>query len=153
MYDIRDILKKAVLITEKRMEVYHKLLENTPDPRLRIMIQIMISRLAQDITYYGRIIEELENIDIEPIDFGIYDTISSLINQFVRTLTVPNSKTRREFLNFVIENESATLALAVDIQGRLAQAEGRSDSQAYVIFSKIILHKRFKIQELEYYKE
>lgn len=153
MYDIRDILKKAIAIAQKRIVVYNKVLENTPDPRMRIMIQIMISRLSQDITYYENIISELEVKDIEPIDFGIYDTIASLINQFVRTLTVPKCKSKKEFLNFVIENESAVLALAVDIQGRLAQAEGRSDSQTYVILSKLILHKRFKIQELEYYKE
>ncbi len=120
---------------------------------MRIMIQIMISRLSQDIAYYENIVKELEGKEIEPIDFGIYDTIASLINQFVRTLVVPICKSKKEFFNFVIENESAVLALSVDIQGRLAQAEGRSDSQTYTILSKLILHKRFKIQELEYYKE
>ncbi len=153
MYDIRDILNKAIAITLKRKEVYGKVLENTPDPRLRIMIQIMISRLDQDVNYYENIIKELNLGEIEPIDFGIYDTIASLINQFVRTLTVPKCKNKKEFLNYVIQGESAVLALAMDIQGRLTQAEGRTDSQAYLILSKAILHKRFKIQELEYYKE
>lgn len=153
MYDITDILKKAITITEKRRDIYGKVLENTPDPKLRILIQIMMTRLTQDIHYYEKILLELEHEVVEPIDFGIYDMISSLINQFMRILVTPKCKDKRTFLDFVIDSEKAYLALLIDLQGRLAQSENNTKGQAYKIFSKVILHKRFSIQELENYKE
>lgn len=153
MYDIRDLLNKAITLTEKRKGTYSKLLENTPDPRMRVLIQIMISRLDQDVHFYKRLLEDIGTGDIEPIDFAVYDTISSLINQFSRGLVTPKAKSKKEFVLFVIEMEKSVYALMMDIQGRLAQAEGRTDSITYGILSKAILHKSFRIQELENYKE
>lgn len=153
MYDIRDLLQKAITQTENRKISYGKLLENSPDPRMRILIQIMIARLDQDIAFYKKLMTEIDVNAIEPIDFAVYDTIASLINQFARRMIVPKSKTRKEFVQFVTEVEQSVYALMVDIQGRLAQAEGRTDGITYKILSKVILHKSLRIKELENYKE
>ena len=153
MYDIRDLLNKAIALTEKRKGTYVKLLDNSPDPRLRILVQIMMSRLDQDIIFYKKTLEELGGGDLEMIDFAVYDMISSLINQFMRTITTPKVKSRKEFVAYVTEIEKSVYALMMDIQGRLAQSEGRTDSITYTTMSKAILHKRFRIQELENYKE
>jgi hypothetical protein len=153
MYDIRDLIKKTIALSEKRKALYFKFLENTADPRLRILIQIMISRLNQDAVFYNKLLESINEDDIEPIDFGVYDMISSLINQFGRRLDMPTSKTRKEFIHLVIETEKAVYALMMDIQGRLAQSEGRTDGITYRTISKAILNKRFRLEELENYKE
>lgn len=153
MYDIRDLLQKAITQTENRKLTYLKLLENSPDPRMRILVQVMIARLDQDIAFYNKLLSDLDVNTIEPIDFGVYDTIASLINQFARRMMVPTCKTRKEFVQFVTEVEQSVYALMVDIQGRLAQAEGRTDGITYMILSKVILHKSLRIQELENYKE
>ena len=153
MYDIRDLLQKAITQTESRKKTYLKLLENSPDPRMRILIQIMIARLDQDVTFYNKLMSELDVNAIEPIDFASYDTIASLINQFARRTLVPTCKTRKEFVQFVTEVEQSVYALMVDIQGRLAQAEGRTDGVTYKVLSKVILHKSLRIKELENYKE
>lgn len=153
MYDIRDLIKKTIALSEKRKALYFKFLENTADPRLRILIQIMISRLNQDAIFYNKLLESVSEEDIEPIDFGVYDMISSLINQFARRLEMPTCKTRKEFMHLVIETEKAVYALMMDIQGRLAQSEGRTDGITYRTISKAILNKRFRLDELETYKE
>lgn len=153
MYDIRDLLMKAITQTENRKATYYKLLDNSPDPRMRILVQIMIARLDQEIVFYKKLESEIPVESIEPIDFAVYDMISSLINQFARRMEVPKCTTRKEFVQYVTEVEKSVYALMVDIQGRLTQSEGRTDGISYMILSKVILHKSFRIQELENYKE
>ncbi len=149
MYDVRDLIKKAIAITMKKRRLYEGILENTPDPRARILIQILIKQVDKDLKFYEDLNLSLEGLSIDPIDFGIYDTISSLINQFGRKLLVPKIKTRREMLHFAIETEKSIYALMVDIQGRLTQAESSVTSTTYITMGRAIEQKRMVIQNLE----
>lgn len=151
MYDITDLIKKTIAIAKKKKRLFEDILKNTPDPRLRILIQVMINRVNQDELFYEQLMVEIKDEVLEPIDFGIYDMISSLINQFGRGLVVPVIKSRKEMVTFCIELEQSIYALMMDIQGRLAQAEGRTDGITYRTIGKAIEQKKYTISEWEKY--
>lgn len=152
MYDVRDLIKKAIAIAEKKKRLLLGILENTADPRLRILIQVMINMVEKDIQFYLTVNQEIEGQPLDPIDFGVYDTIASLVNQFGRGLIGRKIKTRQEMVIFSVEIEKSVLALMLDIQGRLAQAEGGGHSTTYVVIGKAIDQKKRTIENLERFK-
>lgn len=152
MYDVRDLIKKAIAIAEKKKRLLLGILENTADPRLRILIQVMINMVEKDIQFYLTVNQEIEGQTLDPIDFGVYDTIASLVNQFGRGLIGRKIKTRQEMVIFSVEIEKSVLALMLDIQGRLAQAEGGGHSTTYVVIGKAIDQKKRTIENLERFK-
>ena len=86
MYDIRDILRKVINIATKIKGEYKKLQENSGDMRMRILIGVFIRSLDKDISYYEKLIDNLTDSIAETIDFDVFDKISSLVNQFTRTI-------------------------------------------------------------------
>lgn len=87
--------------------------------------------------------------DIDVIDFGIYDKISFLINQFNLRIYIADAKTPKDFLNFSLGLEKEILALFLDIQGRLIKTSSDTTSTAYIILSNIINTKTKLIENLE----
>ncbi len=148
MYDIRDILRKGIDITEKRKQQFKQLQENSGDIRMRILIGVFIKEINRDITYYQRLTESISDVLAETIDFGVFDKISSLVNQFSRTILPLSITDRRELVRFVIDQEKATYALLVDIQGRMVVSSS-TVSIAYYVLLEIIDEKRQYIEELE----
>ena len=148
MYDIRDILRKGIDITEKRKQQFKQLQENSGDIRMRILIGVFIKEINRDITYYQRLTESISDVLAETIDFGVFDKISSLVNQFSRTIMPLSITDRRELVKFVIDQEKATYALLVDIQGRMVVSSS-TVSIAYYVLLEIIDEKRQYIEELE----
>ena len=148
MYDIRDILRKGIDITEKRKQQFKQLQENSGDIRMRILIGVFIKEINRDISYYQRLTESITDVLAETIDFGVFDKISSLVNQFSRTIMPISITDRRELVRFVIEQEKATYALLVDIQGRMVVSSS-TVSIAYYVLLEIIDEKRQFIEELE----
>ncbi len=148
MYDIRDILRKGLDITEKRKQQFRQLQENSGDIRMRILIGVFIKEINRDITYYQRLTESISDVLAETIDFGVFDKISSLVNQFSRTILPLSITDRRELVRFVIDQEKATYALLVDIQGRMVVSSS-TVSIAYYVLLEIIDEKRQYIEELE----
>ncbi len=148
MYDIRDILRKGIDITEKRKQQFKQLQENSGDIRMRILIGVFIKEINRDITYYQRLTESITDVLAETIDFGVFDKISSLVNQFSRTILPLSITDRRELVRFVIDQEKATYALLVDIQGRMVVSSS-TVSIAYYVLLEIIDEKRQYIEELE----
>ncbi len=148
MYDIRDVLRKGITITEKKKNEYEKLLENSGDIRLRLLIGIFIRGFEKDIVYYKRLVENITDTIAEGIDFSIYDKISSLVNQFSRIIIPINISDRKELVTYVLEQEKATYALLVDIQGRMVTNDNPA-SIAYYVLLEIIDDKRAFIEELE----
>jgi len=148
MYDIRDILRKAIDITNKKKNEYKKLQENSGDVRMRILVGVFIRTAQKDIDYYQRLIENITDVIAESIDFGVFDKVSNLVNQFSRTITVIDIKERKELVTYALMQEKATYALLVDIQGRMVTGNTAS-SIAYYVLLELIDEKRKFIEELE----
>lgn len=156
MYDIRDILRKAMTVSEKKRAHYLGILDNTPDIRMRAILQIMLRDIDKDQEHYKQLIETFNSDEhLQSIDFGLYDTISSLVNQYVRTFLVkPKIHDRESLIQYALETEKSVFALLVDIQGRMAQYEGMQDSVTYDTLTKQIRHKDKAIKNLEmFYKQ
>jgi len=148
MYDIRDVLRKGIAITEKKKNEYVKLQENSGDIRLRLLIGVFIREFEKDIVYYNRLVDNITDSIAEGIDFGVFDKISSLVNQFSRIIIPINISDRKELVAYVLELEKATYALLVDIQGRMV-TNGNPPMIAYYVLLEIIDVKRSFIEELE----
>lgn len=148
MYDIRDILRKAIEIASKKRAVYQKLQDNSGDVRMRVLIGVFIKAMNLDISYYQRLIDNVSDQMAVGLDFSTFDKISSLVNQFSRLILDINITDRKELVSYVLEQEKASYALMIDIQGRLVVTE-TSNSIAYYVFSELILNKKHYIEELE----
>lgn len=148
MYDIRDVLQKGIHLTEKKIVEYTKLQENSGDIRMRLLIGVFIRGFEKDIVYYKRLVDNISDSIAEAIDFSVFDKISSLVNQFSRMIVPIDISDRKELVTYVLEQEKATYALLVDVQGRMVTT-GRPLSIAYYVLLEIIDVKRSFLDELE----
>lgn len=149
MYDIRDVLNKGIVIANKRKEIFEKSRDDQGDVRLRMVMNVLIKSTENDIAHYERLIEGITDEMAEDLDFAFYDKISSLINQFSRTIVGPKTSDRKELIKFAIEQENSVYALILDIQGRLVMDNESDDNQPYKILSEVIEEKRKLISQLE----
>ncbi len=147
MYDIRDILRKGLNINDKRLAEYKKLQDNSGDVRMRILIGVFIRALEKDNLYYQKLIDSITDSIAETIDFGVFDKVSNLVNQFARTIVPIDIRERKALSVFVLEEEKATYALLVDIQGRMVTSSSTT-SIAYYVLLELIDEKRKFIEEL-----
>lgn len=147
MYNIRDILRKGLNINEKRLAEYKKLQDNSGDVRMRILIGVFTRALEKDNLYIQKLIDSITDTIAETIDFGVFDKVSSLVNQFARTIVPINIRERKELSIFVLDQEKATYALLVDIQGRMVTSSSTT-SIAYYVLLELIDEKRRFIEEL-----
>lgn len=147
MYDIRDILRKGLNINGKRLAEYKKLQDNSGDVRMRILIGVFIRALEKDNQYYQKLIDSITDSIAETIDFGVFDKVSNLVNQFARTIVPIDIRERKALSVFVLEEEKATYALLVDIQGRMVTSSSTT-SIAYYVLLELIDEKRKFIEEL-----
>lgn len=151
MYDIRDVLRKAIAVSSKRKEVYLSVLEKNEDIKVQTLVRVLIQQIDRDIRGYEKMIEGLTDQQVEVIPFDVYDTISSLINQFMRKLVTQEFDGLKDFLKYAIDHEKAILALLLDIQGRLAQNTPITTSVAYHVLSEMILVKKRTIKNIEHF--
>lgn len=149
MYDIRDVLQKGVHITTLQKETYEKAREDEADLGLRLIYNIMIKSALDDIEYYKRLISGIPDHMAESIDFAIYDKISSLVNQFSRTIVKPKTRDKKELVRFALDQEKALYALIIDIQGRMVTDESTSGTIAYYVLLEVIEEKKRLIDRFE----
>ncbi len=149
MYDIRDVLRKAIDIALRKREMFEKLKEDAGDMRVRMQIGVFIKAMDADIHYYENVIKNISDAMAEGIDFGVYDKISFLVNQFTRTIVPPKLGDPKTMMKYFIEQEKAAYALLVDIQGRMVTDERIASSIAYYVLLEAIEDKSKKIADLE----
>ncbi len=152
MYDIRDVLGKGIDVAKKKKAIYEKIKEDSGDIRVRMMVQVMIAAVDTDIKHYQNMISNITDEMAEAIDFGTYDKIASLVNQFSRLFMAPEIRDRRVLLDYAIEIEKSIYALLVDIKGRLVTSEIITNSISYYVLIEMIETKQAFISELEVFK-
>lgn len=149
MYDIRDVLRKAIDIAIRRRSMFERLKEDAGDIRIRMQIGVFEKQVDMDIHYYENIIKNISDSMAEGIDFAVYDKISFLVNQFTRTIVPPKEISQKSLLSYFIEQEKASYALLVDIQGRMVTDKAIAESIAYYVLLDAIEDKTKKIRDLE----
>lgn len=153
MYDIRDVLTKGIEIASKKKKLYEHIRDNNGDVRVRTVANILIDAVNSDIVHYQMMIKNVTDEMAEDIDFGTYDKISSLVNQFSRLMIAPEIRDRRQLLDYSIEVEKALYALLIDIKGRLVTSEIITSSISYYVLLEMIVDKESFIQKLESFKK
>lgn len=149
MYDVRDVLKKAIDIANRKKTMLEKASEDAGDVRMRMLIAVFIKTVEKDIQHYESMIANITDAMAEAIEFSVYDKISFLVNQFFRTLHYPKIKDQKSFVQYAIEQEKSIYALLVDIQGRMVTNEAIVNTIAYYALTEVIENKKKNIEHLE----
>lgn len=149
-YNIIDVIDKAIAIAYKRKYLYTQISEQPDQPPLvKILSKVLADNVDKTLLYYEKLKREVNAKEIDVIDFGIYDKISFLINQFNSRIYITDATTPKDFLDFSLGLEKEILALFLDIQGRLIKNQSDTTSTAYIILSNIINTKTKLIEDLE----
>lgn len=150
MYNVKDLLDKAIQITKKRKELYeHIEIKNDSNNRAEVLKNVFIKNIQKTIEYYEKLKLEVNESEAEVIDFVVYDKISFLITQFKNSgITIDITDTRK-LLYFSLNYDKKVYALYIDIQGRLLKKQEDEKSSTYQILSRIIRYKEKQINDLE----
>jgi uncharacterized protein YwqG len=125
--------------------------QNNQSPSVKILSKVLADNVDKTLFYYEKQKKEVNDEDIEKIDFVIYDKISFLISQFNLRIHTANITSATELLSFSLNLESEILALFLDIQGRLVKNEADTNSATYIILSDMIKVKTSLIHDLEHH--
>lgn len=149
-YSVIDIIDKAMDIVIRRKDEYEKIKkENNNNPAINVMTSVLLKESDKNIEYYKKLKQSIKDIELEDIDFVIYDKMSFLINQFNKKTYIHNIRSVKDYLNFSIELERDAYSLIVDIQGRFVKNTSDVNTKTYKILSDIIKSKYKHITELE----
>ncbi len=149
-YNIIDIIDKAIAIAHNRKKLYIEIGDQCHQPpAVKILAKILAHNVDKTLLYYEKLKNEVNEEELELIDFAIYDKISFLINQFNLRLHFTDATTPKKFISFSLDFEKEILALFLDVQGRLVKTAEDSNSATYAILSDMIKAKTNLIHDLE----
>jgi hypothetical protein len=149
-YNVVDLIDKAIDIAIRRKNILEDIGHEKLDIQaIQIMSKVLSKEICKTIEYYETLKKELNNADIEEIDFVIYDKISFLINEFNKRIYASEINNVREYLKFSIDLLRDTNSLLVDIQGRLIKNIWDINTKTYKILSDLIRNIEGHIDTLE----
>lgn len=149
-YNIIDIIDKTIRIEEKRIFMINELInENKNLPTINLLGKVFEKESLKMIDYYNSIKLELNDKDIEEIDFRTYDKISFLINEFYNKMFIPAVEKPKEYMQHALKIASDKLALFLDIQGRIVNNCNNTSGITYNILSNIILRLKEQVENID----
>ena len=149
-YDVVDVLNKAIDINYKAIDTIESV-ECTFDNvyKQNIMTKVLRKGIERSIDYYSELKEETKNLELQDIDFMIYDKISFLVNEYNSRIFIPKVSDTNEYVRFVLNLVKEKHALFIDIQGRLANSEYGYDENTYNVINKVIENVKQQKESLE----
>jgi len=149
-YDANDIIDKAVNIALKRKSIYENVKQQNKDIySITILSKVLIKDVEKTIGLYKKLTIELKDVALEEIDFGAYDKISFLINEFNGKLYLYDIKNIKDFLKFSLNLEKDIHSLFLSIQGRLIKNKNDVNTKTYKVLSAMINNKAKLIESIE----
>jgi len=149
-YDANDIIDKAVNIALKRKSIYENVKQQNKDIySITILSKVLIKDVEKTIGLYKKLTIELKDVALEEIDFGAYDKISFLINEFNGKLYLYDIKDIKNFLKFSLNLEKDIHSLFLSIQGRLIKNKNDVNTKTYKVLSAMISNKAKLIESIE----
>jgi hypothetical protein len=149
-YNVVDLIDKAINIAGRRKNIFENIGEQKSDiPSIKIMSKVLAKEVDKTIQYYETLKKEIGDSELEEIDFGIYDKLSFLINEFNKKIYVFEVNSVREYLKFSIDLQKDTYSLLIDIQGRFVKNTSDMHTKTYMILSDIISNIEGHIATLE----
>jgi hypothetical protein len=148
MYDIRDIINKAIALANQKRELYIKACEDINAPDVLLVLKVVLKTIEKEIEHYNTMIKNITNEMAEGIDFATYDKVSSLVAQFSKIMIAPKLHNKNELVLFIIDLEEQIYALLVDIQGRMVTNEAVASTVSYYVLNELISEKEQYISNL-----
>ena len=149
-YTAIDLLDKIIYTGEKSKSMYDSSLEESEKNTANyIVIKIISKNLGENIEYFKKLKEETYGVDLEEIDFVIYDKISFLINGFTYKIIMEDVMDIKNTIESYIDFQKEVLGLFISIKGRLVKDEKDLKTKVYEILYSMIKEKRENIEKLE----
>jgi hypothetical protein len=149
-YNVIDLINKAINIAIRQKGIYEKIGREKSDiPSIKIISKVLIKEVDKNIKYNEILIIEIGDVDFEEIDFGIYDKMSFLINEFNEKIYVPEIDNVRGYLKFSLDLEKDIYSLLIEIQGRFVKNNRDVHTKTYKVLSDMINNKANHISTLE----
>ncbi|EDT85778.1 hypothetical protein EXN65_21490 [Clostridium botulinum] len=137
-YTIIDIINNLIDIEKKGFSMFREISNNCKNLRVSIVSKTISNQEKKHIQYYENLKKDIDALDKEDIDFSIYDKISSRMQQFKVSITIPIVTDTKKLINFARELSKENLALLIYIQGQLIRKETDTNMVAYNVMGKII---------------
>ncbi len=118
--------------------MFREISNNCKNLRVSIVSKTISNQEKKHIQYYENLKKDIDALDKEDIDFSIYDKISSRMQQFKVSITIPIVTDTKKLINFARELSKENLALLIYIQGQLIRKETDTNMVAYNVMGKII---------------
>lgn len=149
-YNVVDLVDKAINITVRKKVIYENIGRKKPNIQsIQLMLKVLTKEIDNTIEYYGTLKKEIDGVDFDEIDFGVYDRMSFLINEFNQKKYKTEISNVKEFLKFSLKLEQDTYSLLIDIQGRFVKDTDDIHKKTYKILTDIINNKAEFIKTLE----
>jgi hypothetical protein len=149
-YNVADIIEKAIKIAVRRRDIYENIgMERNDNLSIKIMSSVLVKQMDKTIEYYRTLLDEVNDVVFEEIDFSTYDKMSSLISDFNTRINVIDINSSREFLMFFLKLEKAVYSLLMDVQGRLVKNTDDIHTKTYKILFDITKTKARQIEMIE----
>ncbi len=88
-YTIIDIINNLIDIEKKGFSMFREISNNCKNLRVSIVSKTISNQEKKHIQYYENLKKDIDALDKEDIDFSIYDKISSRMQQFKVSITIP----------------------------------------------------------------
>lgn len=150
-YNVLDLIDKAIDIVSNKLNIYKQILMEEDLNTTVLVRNAYIKECEKSILHYKELKSKLQNRELEEIDFVVYDKISFLINEFNGKHGNKKVTNKKELNEFTLNYEKDSLALLIDIQGRLIRKESDATSIAYEVINKTIKKKKAYIRNLKEY--
>lgn len=149
-YNVVDIINKAIKVTIKEKNIYENVKKEKYDtPIIKAISNVLIKETKKNIEFYENLKKEMEKEKLDDIEFGIYDKISFLVNQFNNKEYLINFDDVKEYLVFSLNVEKDIESLLIDIQGRLVKNISDTELKTYKTLSLIINNKKEYIDKFQ----
>lgn len=150
MYTILDIIAKLIEIEKKSLELYNILKESpNVNQRVKLVAGVLAREEERHIRIYKEIKKDLSKYEDINIDFDIYDSVSKIILEFKKGLTLYEAKDVRELLVNALAFEQKKIALIISIQGLLVRKSEDTETNSYKALTRIITEEEEHIKMIE----
>ena len=149
MYTVLDLIEKLIIIEEKGYEIYRliSLMEDI-DTNIKVVARILASEEKRHAQIYKNLKTKVQQDEVPPIDFGIYDQASNLISSFRYPIS-GHIKDIDQLLRFALDFEEQSVSLVLSIQGLLIRESGDSGTVTYDVLSEIVKEEKKHIENIE----
>lgn len=149
-YNVIDLIDKAINIAIRKKAIYENIEQEKWDtPSIKIISKVLLKQTDKTIEYYKTLKKEVADKEFEEIDFGIYDKMSFLINEFNKKTYITEVNNVRDYLKFSLELERDIHSLLIDIQGRFVKNSSDIHTKTYQILGNMINTKEAYIKTIE----